>query len=654
MLQVRARRAEPGTLVQGDGGAGAEADLLRSRLRPGDAAGGGAARTGALPAAPLAAVQEARGGRAIAIAGGGWRAYSVASAVTAAMQHELALARAGSTLKDLFSNVSKLSSNSGGSWFAASLIYSEEFVALVHAMAADPLRAGKIFNALWTTKLLAPGHFGPPPEDSRTVAYCLELVAEAQGFVDSCNPSTTFVNACVAKSKNKKGARVKCKALVAAAAQVKNITLEALMATVRDLPIPWMQDYWQAVYIFGYTGGMTWSDIVEASLEKTVNIPGTTTLGSEPQPWARGKEWIACTSVPTPPLAGSTGAAYAENITTSEAVFYQATAASRAPTSKYIPARFSVVLGQGEDAQAPYPFCASPHCFGYVASIQTVTGENETRAVEQVGRPFLGDTFEQAFSSSTGRLPVHNVAASSSAALASSILTRYTAWAGSSGCVDLATWASDKPGGAAYASAQGALDQLYAEPNADSVNALHELKVQALFDGAYTDNSGISWAVASGAAEVTFISNGNDPPSDIWGLGAGADPTWGGVFGGVNFNIFEQTSDAIEAQYTAMPKLQIPPAANNTWLQEIVWGSMYLTTVENKWFGIQGGRPVRLNIISVQSKAISMAGLSDYWLYGQVVNDVTTTFADAANAQAVKTMLNEFFAPLPDVPEGRA
>jgi len=63
---------------------------------------------------------------------------------------------------------------------------------------------------------------------------------------------------------------------------------------------------------------------------------------------------------------------------------------------------------------------------------------------------------------------------------------------------------------------------------------------------------------------------------------------------------------------------------------------------------------VRLNIISVQSKAISMAGLSDYWLYGQVVNDVTTTFADAANAQAVKTMLNEFFAPLPDVPEGRA
>lgn len=94
-----------------------------------------------------------------------------------------------------------------------------------------------------------------------------------------------------------------------------------------------------------------------------------------------------------------------------------------------------------------------------------------------------------------------------------------------------------------------------------------------------------------------------------------------------------------------MPKLQDPPGSSGL-VKAIVWGSMDLTTAENKWFGIPAGRQVKLNVISVETNDVSMAFFTDYFLYGTLVNDITSAFAYQANAQAAQTILDDFYSPI--------
>merc|ERR1719401_3278779 len=107
-----------------------------------------------------------------------------------------------------------------------------------------------------------------------------------------------------------------------------DVLAQQVRAVVQELGIPWLEDYFQVVYIFGYAGGASWEDIVSASLQKTVNLEPSVTLGSEPQAWARGKTWIACTSIPTPQPSGDASVFYYEDLNSSTSVSYQVTSAS--------------------------------------------------------------------------------------------------------------------------------------------------------------------------------------------------------------------------------------------------------------------------------------------------------------------------------------
>lgn len=64
----------------------------------------------------------------VAMAGGGWRAHTGHAGWTMSL-----LDGGNKKLSDVFSNVSTISSNSGGSWFSTMLMYSEDFVTAIEA-----------------------------------------------------------------------------------------------------------------------------------------------------------------------------------------------------------------------------------------------------------------------------------------------------------------------------------------------------------------------------------------------------------------------------------------------------------------------------------------------------------------------------------------
>ncbi len=67
----------------------------------------------------------------VAFAGGGWRAHSAHAGWT------MSLLNGGSNnLKDVFTHVGTVSSNSGGSWFSTMLVYSDSFVTAIEAQDA--------------------------------------------------------------------------------------------------------------------------------------------------------------------------------------------------------------------------------------------------------------------------------------------------------------------------------------------------------------------------------------------------------------------------------------------------------------------------------------------------------------------------------------
>ena len=64
----------------------------------------------------------------VAFAGGGWRAHTGHSAWTISL-----LEKGTKKLKDVFSNVGSISSNSGGSWYSTMLMFSDDFVSDIEA-----------------------------------------------------------------------------------------------------------------------------------------------------------------------------------------------------------------------------------------------------------------------------------------------------------------------------------------------------------------------------------------------------------------------------------------------------------------------------------------------------------------------------------------
>merc|ERR1719436_783137 len=90
--------------------------------------------------------------RALTLAGGGFKAQAIYSALTAGLlARQAALDSTESpgdavgSLIELYEGVDIISSNSGGSWFAAGLIYSSMFQSVLFEMSRNVATAGEIY-----------------------------------------------------------------------------------------------------------------------------------------------------------------------------------------------------------------------------------------------------------------------------------------------------------------------------------------------------------------------------------------------------------------------------------------------------------------------------------------------------------------------------
>ena len=96
---------------------------------------------------------------ALALEGGGFRALTNCAGLTAGLL--AATFSLDLESSELHESVRWVSSVSGGSWFAASLIYSRDFRNMVERMARDPDGAGATFDAGWTSKWTAGAEASP-------------------------------------------------------------------------------------------------------------------------------------------------------------------------------------------------------------------------------------------------------------------------------------------------------------------------------------------------------------------------------------------------------------------------------------------------------------------------------------------------------------
>ncbi|CAK0897212.1 unnamed protein product, partial [Prorocentrum cordatum] len=102
--------------------------------------------------------------RAAAFKGGGWFAFSMHAALVSGLLAAFPGGAPGQ-LEELFREYGLLSSNSGGSWYAASLVYSEWFVELTGQLAAEPQEAEATFKDKWIAGLLQVTDLGNRTED---------------------------------------------------------------------------------------------------------------------------------------------------------------------------------------------------------------------------------------------------------------------------------------------------------------------------------------------------------------------------------------------------------------------------------------------------------------------------------------------------------
>lgn len=276
-------------------------ELVASRRLRGEGAEGAAAANGSTPGVGVR--QSAAGGdgvtrtRALALAGGGFRAFSVDIALMAGLVAARARKRgvaptfAETTPLDRFQTLSTVS---GGTWFTSSLVFSARFRAMIERMAAAPNASGLEFHNDWMQAWISTGR--------RT------LKARSE------DDEVDLVKAFGGKSVGSQG---------------------VFEQDLREVSYFWRR-------------GLSWNDYVHTMLSVASSVDSLHSMGDAVEPWLAGKAWLVCHS-----LALGTAEKETHVIRTpGKSVIYHNT--REAPV--YIPAKFSVVLGSGRDSDAPYPY----------------------------------------------------------------------------------------------------------------------------------------------------------------------------------------------------------------------------------------------------------------------------------------------------------
>uniref|UniRef100_A0A7S2K7T1 Uncharacterized protein n=1 Tax=Zooxanthella nutricula TaxID=1333877 RepID=A0A7S2K7T1_9DINO len=544
--------------------------------------------------------------------------------------------------------IDMLSTNSGGSWFAAALAYSPRFVSVISGMAGDVDNAGKMFH------------------DKVLYAFLGKLKGAGPDWIDE-----DF-----------------WQSVASAVGHATDLNVAAGDTTFDPR---WILEVLRELMILT-DGSRNWEDFVYALFEHAMGIDTTVPAGSPVNAWADGKTWLAGVSLLTPGGAGA-GTCTASNAwfclgdmdmvmgdnrgTTpvvvsrwgSNQTKYYASGANRDAQRVMYPAKFSVKLGGGMKQDAEYPFCGP---FGD----SEVCNSLSFKYASSTGGTVAGGTVSGFpwYTEGVGGLSIAGVASASSAFLGAMALQaarhgrleelfdqlvralERVGFPKEYGDVlievlvnvsntDWAVWTADRPVRPtdetmfqAGRSMRSEVSMFAGSAPKSLLDQLAKGQLTALIDGGLTDNSGVAHAAASGASEIVAFCDGM---SDLWYHFEGVPPTTSYVgfmdscpFCGVNFQIFQENYQTTQDEFGRNAKSYTFPGAKQ--LVSIVVGTIQATTIERRDLGIAAGKPVTIHVVSVESD-LGMGGFK-YTDYSDLSQEIM--LALRANKDAAAQIIN--------------
>jgi hypothetical protein len=311
--------------------------------------------------------------------------------------------------------------------------------------------------------------------------------------------------------------------------------------------------------------------------------------------------------------------------------------------SNLLPVRFSYSVPSGVELggeSAPMTFCGNTSCFG--TSLNYVRDNLDASAASEP----LGAQFNMAFEKNVSSLPISSVSAASSAFKWVMGVEGFDA---TQQCFDLAVWADKSPNGKAFSGGEEVRVELWASDNSSSVGSPATAGLLALGDGGSTDVSGMANAVAAGATKVTMLLTtdvtsmsliqASDALTKYFPGSPLDDPAW------VIFA--EPPLDQVEVFVESMKRIPAQPGAE--FLSAITYGTLECVTTGNPWFGIEAGKNITLDVVSVESVNITIglpaAGYSfdSLFDYGSFLGEIVTTLTAEDNREEVEGILARYF-----------
>jgi hypothetical protein len=593
-----------------------------------------------------------------AFAGGGLSSVAgftgvLAGLLSAAEERLGSTAAADEQLAALFRDFGTLSSCSGGTWFAQELQYSPDFVALLGEMVQQPDGAGDLFNTGWMAKRLDWKGFSP------------DLMEQLFMCAESMRPKGN------AWSGSKVDPTTDLFGDVAQGLSPEEQVLVLLFETA------------------GFDSPM-WKSYVELMYATTGGLAKSQGLGGTANSWAKGKLGVWGAVLPSPGegngamRAAMPNAAYdfpdglldfypvyegtaAANDAGFAGVSYALKADDPSMQGRwpfFLPVKFSAHIGSDGEA-APLPFCAYEDCYGLFLEYYGQQGSTYLSAQS----PPLAEVFETAYSEASA-LPVALVGAASSAAQGFKTATKGGRSLGlKNDCLRPAVWAGGRGTGGAFDLGSELLGDVSEAPSI-SQSLLDDLAaggLHALSDCGPADISGVGQALAaahqSGAEHTTVVAfgltteyAGSFESTSSQFLAATADAgdltTWDNEF--ILFQSPRRGNDeeiavcSQDGQKDCMRWEVLTASTTLQCVQEVDIGTIEAaTTVQNDWFGVQGGKPVTYHQIVVnllpdcQAYSLLKFPKTPWSMYGIIVQELVTVFRE--NKDRVGQLVDSMF-----------
>jgi len=480
--------------------------------------------------------QSFRVRRGLALQGGGLLAVASQAAITAALLH----VRGGSSTlagSGLLERIDALSGVSGGSWFAASLIYSAgQFVPMVEQMAHSPEQAGKIFGANWTTQWMS-------------------------------------------------------------AARLKNTWGSFMQATSKFFGLTW---YWKTLEEFAvfWDRGKRWKFVVAALLGHTAGIGDKLPLGASVAEWATGKAFLVDHSLVVGKsdaevimwrdVGGSVNYHISSRGNKTLPVYVPAKFSVR------------LGAGAGSAAPFPYIARSAAEHFNMIKYYHSSVwpwsrAYAETSISGDTFAGFEGHadklTIVEATSASSAAIGGMCVC-SWCTKMNEAFQVQFTPWVSLKGATEIFEQAWPLVNGlrrrsgrdqksmdaVAHAHIAGVIDGGYT----DNTGIAHLVAEGADEVLCLTHNH-------HDKAALGVVNLFHDTPSVIYEAGV---PD-------LRFPIFAESASHAEAEIANFSRLEAP--GNLQHLQEITIGTLHATTLHNEWFGVSAGRKVTLRVLNLHS-----------------------------------------------------